>query len=53
MAFERHPLTFYKKKKIDFFNLGPNNNWKKILDPLIAKKIEARFKNEMEELGYL
>jgi hypothetical protein len=37
----------------DFFNLGPNNNWKKILDPKISCQIEDRFKNEMKELGYL
>lgn len=52
-GFREAPVDILQKKKIDFFNLGPNNNWKKILDPLIAKKIEARFKNEMEELGYL
>ena len=38
---------------IKFFNLGPKNNWKKILDESIAKDIEMNFKDEMEELGYL
>lgn len=36
-----------------FFNLGPDNNWKKILDPIVAKDLENNFKYEMEELGYL
>ncbi|WP_435085904.1 sulfotransferase domain-containing protein [Candidatus Pelagibacter bacterium nBUS_33] len=40
-------------KKIPFFNLGPKNDWKKLLDPEITKKIEIAFKKEMEELGYL
>ena len=39
------------KKK--FFNLGPNNNWKKILNPRIASQIEGKFRVEMKELGYL
>ena len=40
-------------KKIPFFNLGPKNDWKKILDEKIRKKIEEAFKKEMVELGYL
>ena len=40
-------------KKKSFFNLGPENNWKKILDGKVRIKIEKAFKNEMEELGYL
>ena len=40
-------------KKKPFFNLGPENNWKKILDGKVRIKIEKAFKNEMEELGYL
>ena len=38
---------------VKFFNLGPENNWKKILDPIIAKEIEVNFEHEMKELGYL
>ena len=37
----------------DFFNLGPDNDWKKILNPEIKNKIEKAFQNEMKELGYL
>ena len=39
--------------KIPFFNLGPKNDWKKLLDPEIRKKIEDAFKKEMIELKYL
>ena len=31
-------------KKIPFFNLGPQNDWKKMLDKNIRKKIEEAFK---------
>ena len=40
-------------KKKPFFNLGPENNWEKILDSKVRIKIEKAFRNEMEELGYL
>ena len=40
-------------KKIPFFNLGPKNDWRKMLDKKIRKKIEDAFKKEMLELGYL
>ena len=40
-------------KKIKFFYLGPKNDWRKLLDKDIQKKIEVSFKNEMTELGYL
>jgi len=40
------------KRKV-FFNLGPKNDWKKILDDKNRKKIETSFKKEMSELGYL
>ena len=40
-------------KKIPFFNLGPQNDWKKFVDKKIRIKIETSFKKEMEELHYL
>ena len=40
-------------KKIPFFNLGPKNDWKKLLDFEIIKKLEKAFTKEMKELGYL
>ena len=40
-------------KKRPFFNLGPKNDWKKILDDKNVKRIEENFQKEMTELGYL
>ena len=40
-------------KRKAFFNLGPQNDWKKILNDKSKKKIETSFKKEMSELGYL
>ncbi len=40
-------------KRKAFFNLGPENNWKKILDKKYILKIENHFQSEMKELGYL
>jgi len=40
-------------KKNIFFNLGPKNNWKTILNKKYANIIENEFKTEMKELGYL
>ena len=40
-------------EKLPFFNLGPKNDWKKLLDPKIKEKIEKAFKREMTELNYL
>ena len=40
-------------EKRTFFNLGPNNNWEKMLKKENIDKIETQFKNEMKELGYL
>ena len=42
-----------KGKKKKFFNLGPSNDWKKLLDKDIRLEIEEKFKDEMLELGYL
>ena len=43
--------TIDKKKK--FFNLGPQNNYKNILDKKIRDEIETKLTEEMKELGYL
>ena len=52
--------TFYEAvidkntgKRKNFFNLGPQNNWRKLLDKKIINKIEISFEKEMIELGYL
>ena len=44
---------FHSENKNLFFNLGPENNWKKILDLKTQKEIETNFKNEMSELNYI
>jgi hypothetical protein len=52
--------TFYEgvldaktgKRKI-FFNLGPSNDWRRLLDAKIKIKLEKAFEKEMVELGYL
>ena len=41
------------ERKIKFFHLGEKNNWKKLLNPKIEKKIRTVFNNEMKELNYL
>ena len=52
--------TFYESvvdektgKRKAFFNLGPSNDWRKVLDDKNREKIEKHFKNEMLQLGYL
>ena len=52
-GFKEAKINSKTGEKIPFFNLGAKNDWKKILDPDIKKKIEINFKNEMKELGYL
>jgi hypothetical protein len=39
--------------KNEFFNLGPENDWKKLLNKEIKGEIEVLFENEMKEAGYL
>ena len=36
-----------------FFNLGPKNIWKNVLNEKLIYRIEKNFKKEMEELNYL
>ena len=36
-----------------FFNLGPNNDWKKLLDKKTSDKVCKYFENEMKELEYI
>ena len=44
---------FHSENKNLFFNLGPENNWKKILKTKISKEIEDSFEKEMKQLRYL
>jgi len=36
----------------NFFNLGPENKWEKMIDKKIAEEIKVRFKEEMKNLNY-
>ena len=51
--FKEDVLNKQTKKKVDFFHLGPENNWRNSLNEKIAKEIEKKFNNEMKELGYI
>jgi hypothetical protein len=44
---------FHSENKNLFFNLGPENNWKKILKTKISNEIKNSFEKEMKELRYL
>ena len=50
--FRENVLDKVTKKKVNFFHMGPKNEWKNNLDKEYIDKIEFNFKNEMEELGY-
>ena len=39
--------------KMKFFNLGPKNIWKNVLNEKLIYRIEKNFKKEMKELNYL
>ena len=38
---------------IPFFNLGPENDWKTILDKDFAEKLSEKFKDDLKEFDYL
>ena len=40
-------------EKIKFFNMGAQNDWKKLLDPKIKENLERELGDEMKELNYL
>ena len=41
-----------KNKKIVFFNLGPDNDWKKILNENLKNKLNKKYEKQLEELSY-
>ena len=51
--FNENSINEITGEKNTFFNLGPENNWKKILKEESIDKIEKEFNEEMKELGYL
>ena len=53
IGFNEAKINDQTGEKIQFFNLGPKNDWKNNLDEKIKLKIEKAFKKEMQELNYL
>ena len=51
-GFTESVLSRDGKKKIPFFNLGPKNDWNKILNTKMVKKIEEVFADTMKDLSY-
>ncbi|MBD1149227.1 sulfotransferase domain-containing protein [Pelagibacterales bacterium SAG-MED27] len=51
--FKENVLNKKDDSKVNFFHLGPANNWKDTLNEDIKNKIEKNFYNEMKELDYL
>ena len=52
-GFNESTINKITGKKNKFFNLGPKNDWKKILDKEISEEISYKFETEMKELEYL
>ena len=52
-GFDEAAYSEKKNKKINFFHLGKNNDWKILLNKEIEEKIKERFRNEMKELKYI
>ena len=51
--FKENAFNKSQNKKVDFFNLGPDNKWENLLNESLRNKIEEKFKSEMIELKYL
>ena len=52
-GFNEAPMNIKTGERIKFFSLGPNNDWKKILNKNIVEEINVKFEAEMKELGYI
>ena len=51
-GFSEAPKSEGGDKRIPFFNLGPKNNWKIILNDDLKDKLNNIFKKKVEELSY-
>jgi hypothetical protein len=49
-GFSEAPKSRVDDSKIPFFNLGPKNDWKKILNDDLKIKLNEIFKKKLEEL---
>ena len=52
-GFSEAILSKERNKKMPFFYLGPENDWKKILDEKIQTKLSETFKDNLKELLYI
>ena len=53
LGFEEAIVSKKNLKKIPFLNLGPDNDWKKILSKESQEKMNIVFENNLKELKYL
>ena len=51
-GFSEAPKSRVNDSKIPFFNLGPKNKWKTILNDDLKNKLNEVFKKKLEELDY-
>ena len=51
-GFEESVISKKTGKKLNFFNLGFNNRYQKILENNFKKKMNLNFQNDLKELGY-
>jgi hypothetical protein len=51
-GFSEAPKSKLLNTQIPFFNLGPDNNWKKILNDNLKDKLNIAFKKKLKELSY-
>jgi hypothetical protein len=51
-GFEESVISKMNKKKIPFFHLGPQNNWKNNFDQNFQNKLNQTFEENLMELGY-
>ena len=51
--FKENSVNFQTNEKATFFNLGPKNNYKELLNKEIIDEIEKKFQNSMKKLNYL
>ncbi len=52
-GFSEAVSSFTTNEKIKFFNLGPKNDWKKILNEDLKNRINQTFEKNLKELSYV
>ena len=51
-GFSEAPKSKLLNSKVPFFNLGPNNDWRKILNDNLKDRLNNTFKKKLKELSY-